>query len=133
MADKEMWYATETVFIDGKLFGSMCLFTKGDTSAAGHCYRPHDEEPMNSCKKEFDNRIEIHTDWFESEELAEQFMEGKVTYIHHYDAYYKPAINSTLTKFHNREIVPVDEEKGLYPHRGVYQRHMLTEKPYWVC
>jgi hypothetical protein len=133
MADKEiMWFATETVFIDGKLFGSRCIFIKDDTSPVGHCYCSHDEEPRNSCKIEFDNRIEIHTDWFESEELAEQFVEGKVTYIHHYDAYYKAAIKSTLTRFRRREIAPVDEENGLYAHRGVYKKHMLTEKPYWV-
>lgn len=134
MANKEnMWFATETVFIDGNLFGSRCIFKKGDTSPLGHCYcKPHDVEPMNRCTLEFDNRIEIRTDWFESEELAEQFVEGKITFIHHYDAYYKPAINSTLTKFRNREIVPVDEEKGLCAHRGVYKKHMLEQKPYWV-
>lgn len=130
--NEELWYAVETVFIDGKLFGSRCCFTKGSKGHAGHCYQSHDVEPMNSCKREFDDRIEIHTDWFESEELAEQFMEGKVTYIHHYDAYYKPAIRSTLTKFKSREVVPVDEENGLYAHRGVYKQHMLAEKPYWV-
>lgn len=132
MANIDMWFATETVFIDGNLFGSRCIFKKGDTSTVGHCYCSHNEEPRNSCTMEFDNRIEIHTDWFESEELAGQFVEGKVTFVHHYDAYYKPALKSTLTKFRKREIVPVDEGKGLYPHRGVYQRHMLTEKPYWV-
>ena len=114
-----MWYAVETVFIDGALFGSRCCFTEGDTGPAGHCYTDHSEEPCNSCKREFGDRIEIHLDWFESEELAKAFCDGKVTYVHTYDAYYNAAIRSTLTKFKSREVVPVDDEKGFFAHRGV--------------
>lgn len=127
-----MWYAVETVFIDGVFFGSRCCFTDGDTSPVGHCYAEHSEEPRNSCKKEFGDRIEIHLDWFESEELAKDFRDGKITYVHHYDAYYKAATGSTLTKFKSREVVPVDAENGLYAHCGAYKKHMLDYKPYWA-
>lgn len=126
-----MWYAVETVFIDGKLFDSRCLFIEGDTSPAGHCYAGLDEEPINRCEKRFNNRIEIHTDWFESEKLAKYFCDGKITYIHHYDAYYKRSIKSTLRKFSKREIVEVDENSGILPHRGIYKEHMLDYQPYW--
>ncbi len=124
-----MWYAVETVFIDGQLFDSHC-FDYGKKT--GICHAGDWEEPLNSCKKECLDRIEIHTDWFESEELAEDFKNGKITFIHHYDAYYKKSINSTLTKFTKREIVKVDVSKGIFPHKGIYEKHPLDYKPYWV-
>lgn len=125
-----MWYAVETVFIDGKLFGSKCCFKKGDKSSVGHCYADLKEEPRNSCKREFDNRIEIHTDWFESEELAEAFCNGKITYIHYYDTYYRRDIKSTMSRFAKREIVNVDEEHAA--HRGMYIKNELEYRPYWA-
>ena len=56
--------------------------------------------------KNIDNRIEIHFDWFESEKLAKDFCDGKITYIHHYEAYYKKSINDMLENdiFSNYEI-----------------------------
>ena len=125
-----MWYATETAFIDGKLFGTRCLFKEGDTSAVGHCYCSHNEEPMNEVKYEFGNRIEIHTDWFESEELAKSFCEGKITYKHIYDTYYKPSIRSTLSNFRKREIIEVKD--GIEPYRGIYEKNPLDYEPYWA-
>lgn len=127
-----MWYATETVFIDGKLFASRCCFTDGDKSVVGHCYESLDAQPMNRCEKHFDNRIEIHTDWFESEELAHKFCDGLITYKHIYDTYYDKSIKSTLSKFKKREIVEVDEKNEIYPHKGIYEMNPLDYKPYWV-
>ena len=65
-----MWYGVETVFVDGKLF---------DTYCGGVCYAGNEEESMNSCKRECKNRIEIHQDWFENENLAKDFCSGKIT------------------------------------------------------
>lgn len=113
-----MWYGVETVFVDGKLF---------DTYYGGVCYAGNEEEPMNSCKRECKNRIEIHQDWFENENLAKDFCSGKITYVHHYVARYKKSIRSTLKEFVRREIVPVDEEKGILPHRGIYMVHEEKE------
>lgn len=127
-----MWYAVETVFIDGELFGSRCCFTEGDTSPVGHCYARSDEEPRNGSKKEFDDRIEINLDWFESEEIAKDFRDGKITYVHMYDAYYNAAIKSTLKQFKSREIVAVNPRDGFLSHRGVYKSVLLDYKPYWV-
>ena len=119
-----MWYGVETVFVDGKLFDSYCV---------GKSYNNHDEEPMNKTKKECNGRIEIHLDWFETVELAEAFRDGKITYIHHYDSYYKRSINSTLSRFTKREIVQVDIHKGYFPHRGLYVRHEIEGYcPYWA-
>lgn len=126
-----MWYAVETAFVDGKHFGSKCVFSEGDLSPVGHCYAGLNEEPLNSCEKKFDNRIEIHFDWFESEKLAKDFCDGKITYIHHYEAYYKKSIKSTLRRFSRREIVNVDEQNGILPYRGIYKDHMLDFKPHW--
>ena len=79
--------------------------------------------------KNIDNRIEIHFDWFEK--LAKDFCDGKITYIHHYEAYYKKSIKSTLRRFSRREIVNVDEQNGILPYRGINKDHMLDFKPYW--
>lgn len=127
-----MWYAVETVFIDGKLFGSKCAFIDGDSSPVGHCYADLTEEPMNQCNSEFDGRIEIHLDWFESEKLAKDFCNGKITYIHYYDGYFENSIKTTLTRFRKREIIPVNENEGILPYRGIYKTDMLDYKPYWV-
>ena len=127
-----MWYAVETAFVDGQLLGSECVFKEGDTSLLGHCLADLSEEPHNSCEKKFFGRLEIHTDWFESEELAKQFKEGKITYIHHYEAYYKRSINSTLRRFLRREIVEVDEAKGYLPYEGIYMDHQIDYEPWWV-
>lgn len=125
-----MWYAVETVFIDGKFFGSECCFIKGNNSSIGHCYASLTEEPMNSCKREFNNRIEIHTDWFESEELAEAFCKGEITYVHYYDTYYRNDIKSTMSHFTKREIVKADEEH--VAHKGLYIKNELDYMPYWA-
>lgn len=127
-----MWYGVETVFIDGVLFGSRCCFEDGDTGPEGHCFASLDEEPGNSCKKEFDDRIEIHLDWFESEQLAKDFQSGKITYEHVYDTYYKESIKSTLSRFRERKIIQVDIEKGIFPHRGICTKNQLTNKPFWA-
>ena len=90
-----MWYAVETVFIDGKLFDSRRFdYDKN----YGVCRCQHDEEPMNGTKREFGNRIEIHTDWFETEELAEKFYNGEITYIHYYDVYYNNSLFNSDVK-----------------------------------
>ena len=125
-----MWYAVETVFIDGHFWNSRCLFHDGDTNPTGHCYCNHDEEPGNSCKKVFDGRIEIHLDWFETEELAHDFCDGKITYKHIYNTYYKESIKSNLSQFSKREIIDVDVEKGVLPHRGIYETNKLDDRPY---
>ena len=83
-------------------------------------------------EKKFFDRMEIYTDWFESEELAKQFKKGKITYIHHYEAYYKCSVNSTLRRFSRREIVEVDEAKGYIPYKGVYMDHQINYEPYWA-
>lgn len=127
-----MWYCVETVFIDGKLFGSRCCFDEDDRSPVGKCYAAETEEPHNSRKEEFGGRIEIHLDWFESRELATDFRDGKITYVHTYESYYKKSINSTLRKFSQRKIVDVCEEKGILPHRGIYTDIPINYKPYWV-
>lgn len=127
-----MWYAVETAFIDGRFFGSRCLFVDGDeTSSVGHCFA-NDHEPVNQCQKEFGDRIELHTDWFESEELAHAFCDGNITYIHHYEAYYDKSIKTSRRRFLKREIVTVDEEKGLFSHRGIYKDHLTEECPWWL-
>lgn len=127
-----MWYCVVTVFIDGKFFDSRCAFKDGDTSPVGHCFAPLYEEPRNSCKKEFFGRIEIHSDWFESEDLAKRFQAGEITYKHIYDAWYKPSIKSTLTHFIKREIVEVNESQSILPYRGIYEQKVSEVKPYWV-
>lgn len=118
-----MWYGVEITYVDGKFFDGYC---------GGICYAEHNEEPMNSCKHLCNNRIEIHVDWFETQELAQKFLDGEITYIHHYESYYKASIKSTLRHFVKREIVDVNEEKGYFKHKGVYQDHPLDFKPYWV-
>ena len=128
-----MWYAVETVFIDGKHFGSRICFTPGDEkSPVGHCFADFDEEPHNSCKNEFDNRIEIYTDWFETEDAAIKFCKGEITYIQYYDAYFQNSIRSWRTRYRGRRLLPVDTEKGIEPYKGIYDRNILKEKPWWV-
>lgn len=126
-----MWYAVETAFIDGKWFGSRCLFDKGSSNLKGHCYSSHNVEPMNQCQKLFDNRIEIHTDWFESEQLAEDFVAGKITYQHTYHTWYNPSIKSTLKQFIKREIISVDEKIG-FPRKGRCEYIPQKHKPNWA-
>ena len=76
-----MLYAVQTVFIDGKLFGSECMFEENGGGMKGCCDHPppHSEEPMNSCEGKFFNRIRIYTDWFETPELARRFRDGEIT------------------------------------------------------
>ena len=107
-----MWYAVETAFIDGRFLGSRCLFVDGDeTSSVGHCFA-NDHEPVNQCQKEFGDRIELHTDWFESEELAHAFCDGNITYIHHYEAITINQSNDPAP-FSEKGNCDGDEEKGL--------------------
>ncbi len=127
-----MWYAVETVFINGKFFDSKCVFTDDENSPVGHCYCSMDEEPMNRRKTEFGGKIEIHLDWFESKELAKKFCDGEITYMHVYDAYYKKSIKSTLRRFKERKIVKVDPNTGVFPCRGIYKDVLLEHKPFWV-
>lgn len=124
-----MWYAVETVFIDGELFD---IHGFDYDKRHGITYAEHDEEPMNKTKRECSDRIEIHTDWFETKELAKGFIDGKITYVHYYDAYYDKSINSTLKKFSKRKIVKVDIDNGILPYKGIYKNVMLDYKPYWV-
>lgn len=127
-----MWYAVETAFVDGQLLGSNCCFIDRDEqSSVGHCFADWNEEPHNSCQKEFNDRIEIHVDWFETETLAHAFCDGKVTYITHYDAYYKKSINSTLRRYRSREIVKVDHKEH-FPWRDEVKDHLLDSEPFWV-
>lgn len=126
-----MWYGVETAFIDGELFGSRCLFKKGSKSPVGHCYAPKYEQPGNSVEKQFDNRIELHCDWFESEELAERFCNGEITYIHYYHAWYDSSINSTFRRYCKREIAEVDFE-NYFPYRGITKDIVLDSRPYWA-
>ena len=112
-----MWYAVETVFIDGNFFGSECAFTEGNHHT-GCCYAPEWEEPKNRCETRFQDRIEIHTEWFETEQLAKDFRDGKIAYKHTYLAHYEPSINSTLRKFYKREILPVAGD--IKPWVGIY-------------
>lgn len=128
---QEKWYAVMTAFIDGKLLESRCCFID-ENSMVGCQIASHSEQPMNCSVKEFFGRIQINTDWFESIELAKAFSEGKITYIHHYDAYYKASINSTLTQYRSRELVEVCEEKGIMPYIGIHKYHKLETKPYWA-
>lgn len=124
-----MWYAVETVFIDGEFFGSKCF----DYNRCGVCYSK-DSEPNNMCERKFDDRIEIHTDWFETVELAEAFKNGEITYMHHYDSYYNKGLKSTFTRFTKREIVKVDTDNGILSHRGIYKKHPVdcNYTPYWA-
>lgn len=124
-----MWYAVETVFIDGKLFD---IHGFDYDKKHGITYAEHNEEPMNRVKSECNNRIKIHTDWFETKELAEKFINGEITYVHYYDTYYKKSINSTLKKFSKREIVKVDIVNGILPYNGIYKHIPLDHKPSWV-
>ncbi len=126
------WYAVETAFVDGELLDSKCCFVEDGSSIVGVQIASHTEAPQNFCRKEFCDRIEIHTDWFETKELAKAFSEGKITYIHHFDAYYKASIKSTLRHYRSRELVEVCEEKGIMPYRGIYKDHMLDYKPHWA-
>ncbi len=130
--DDEKWYAVATAFVDRELLGSKCCFVEDGSNIQGIQIASHTEEPHNSCKSEFFDRIEIHTDWFETMELAKAFSEGRITYIQHYDAYYKASIKSTLRHYRSREIVEVCEEKGIMPYKGIYKDHMLDYKPYWA-
>lgn len=127
-----MWYAVETAFIDNKWFGSRCMFDEeNEKSRAGTCMASHDEQPMNRTERFFNNRIEIHTDWFESKELAKAFIAGEITYCHLYHTWYDKRIHSTKQKFIRREIIPVDNETG-FPHRGRMEYVPQLYKPYWV-
>lgn len=116
-----MWYALETVFIDGKLFGSRCAFIDEDSNPDGDYY-----------VVSFGGRIEILLDWFESKEIAKGFCNGKVTYIHYYDGYFMDSAKTTLKRFSKREIIPVNENEGILPHRGIHKTNMLNYKPHWV-
>lgn len=126
-----MWYAVESVFVDGNLLGSKCCFREGDPGPIGHCFSL-DAEPGNYRDVWMDGRCEKHIDWFESEELAHAFVEGRITYKHYYLAYYDASIRTTLLKFYKREIIPVDSGKGILPYRGLREEIMLTTKPVWV-
>lgn len=120
-----MWYAVETTFVDDKLFD---VHGFDYDKRHGVCYAKHYEEPMNQTKKECNDRIEIHTDWFETKELAEKFINGEITYIHYYDCY-ESYFNC---KFIKREIVNVDVDNGILAHKGIYKKNMLDYKPYWT-
>lgn len=132
ITDDMKWYAVQTAFVDGTLLDSKCCFSEDGKGMGGIQIASHSEEPVNYCKKEFFGRIEIHTDWFESMELAKAFCEGKITYVHHYNTYYKASIRSTLQKFSRREIVKVSEAEGIVPYRGIRKEHPLEYKPHWV-
>lgn len=117
--NKIKWYPVETVFVDGELFGTRTFdYAKMRCFTTAYPF----EEPHNTCKKEFDDRIEIHTDFFESEELAKAFVAGEITYIHHYDSYYGDTKPEARFRFAKREIVKVDIENGIHPHRGIYKK-----------
>ena len=120
-----MWYGVETAFIDGNCLVSYCLFQDGDTSPVGHCYS-EDEYPVNICEKHFNDRIKIHVDWFESEELAHQFCEGKITYRHTFEKW------KGRQWFVKREILEIDPGKGILPYQGIQKIQELKEKPWWV-
>jgi hypothetical protein len=122
-----MWYATETVFIDGKLFDTHCCFKDGDTTGvAGHCFS-NETEPGNSCKTECNGRIEIHTDWFESERLAHDFCDGKITYVHTYETHYNASLKTNFNRFMGREIVMVGGD--ILPYRGIAQIYEPGQQP----
>ena len=127
-----MWYAVETAFIDGQLFESRCCFIDGDTSSpVGHCFAGSEQEPQNSCQKFYNDRIEVRVDWFESESIAHDFCDGKITYIHHYEAYFDKSILTTRRRYIKREIVPVDHVK-YFAHKGVDIEHKVKYRPWWV-
>lgn len=114
-----MWYAVETVFIDGKHFASRLCFDPKQPGYAGTCRCRHDEEPMNSCERRFGDRIELHTDWFETPELAEKFKNGAITYEHIYHDHYRKDIRSSIPHFVKRVILDVDEKRAK-PWHGIY-------------
>lgn len=120
-----MWYAVETAFIDGEHLGSYCVFQDGDTGPVGHCYSK-EKYPINMCEKKFNDRIEIHVDWFESEELAHQFSEGKITYCHIFETW------KGRQRFIRREILKADQRKGILPYRGIQKVYELKERPWWI-
>lgn len=113
-----MWYAVETTFIDNKLFD---IHGFDYDKKYGICYAEHNEEPRNSTKTECNGRIKIRTHWFETKELARDFIDGKITYIHYYDTYYDNNYKKNLRKFSYREIVKVDILKGILPYIGIYE------------
>lgn len=120
-----MWYGVETAFVDGKHLGSQCLFQDKDPGPVGHCYAD-DPYPVNSCEKHFGGRIEIHVDWFETEELAHKFCNGVITYRHTYDSW------NGRWRFVKRTIENVDPGKGVEPYRGQRTVNILKEIPWWA-
>ena len=126
------WCAVETCFIDGKFFGTRCLFTNGkEKDPVGRCYASLDEEPGNRRDILFGGRIELRTEWFESEQLAVGFAMGRITYRHTYEVYYKVSIKSSVGRFIKREILEVDN-KTVFPYRGIRSVIELQDKPYWA-
>lgn len=124
-----MWYATETAFVDGELLGSRIMFTPGspDTDPVGKCFS-NEKEPQNSETRLFGDRIEVHTDWFETEEAAQRFVDGEITYVHKYEIY-----KNMAPRFMSRKLVSVDPSEKHYAHRGEYVHETLAVRPWWAC
>lgn len=117
-----MWYAVETVFIDGNHFDSRpCFEMNVDPNykgvQPGTCLCSHDEEPHNSCQTFLDGRIEIHLDWFKTKEQAMRFIDGSLTYVIHYENNNK----SRFLSFLKWEVINVTDD--IQPWRGIYEAH----------
>lgn len=126
-----MWYAVETAFIKGKQYKSILLFdknVKSDSRRAqpGTCLADHNEAPHNMSKLFLNNEIEIHTDWFQTKEQAEQFKNGGITYIVHEEVWYDSSIRTVRSRFMHWETVPAN---GKYlPFHGAYEYHCRDGK-----
>lgn len=121
-----MWYAVETIFMNGTQLKSVPMFNpnaneKSERILPGTCLCGHDEEPHNTCQKFLNGIVEIHTDWFQTKEQAMQFINGGITYIVHYRAVYRKDIKSTIRTFLKWEPVPALGEN--LPYRGIYKDH----------
>jgi hypothetical protein len=113
-----MWCKKETVFVDGKMFDSHCCFDDHEVNEDGYLFTNSDY-PMNTCEKYCRGRIEIRTDWFETEELAHLFCEGVITYVHTHEIRYNNTTKSRFIKLVKRDIIKVGDLGLAHPYRGI--------------
>lgn len=99
------WYATELLKVDGKVVKKcVCL----DKYKKGGTFDSDDPEPGNTCETEFDGEVEYCVYWFESLDIARDFIEGKVTWQETREKVFYKLNNTTMYEFRKREIIPVE-------------------------
>lgn len=110
------WYATELLKVDGEVV-KKCVCA--DKYKRGGTFDSDDLEPRNSCQTEFDGEVEYCVYWFESLDIARDFINGKVTWQETREKVFYELNNTTLLEFRKREIIPVDGD--IKP----YEKHLV--------